>query len=566
MFNRATRLSSLLLCLSAAGNVATAQTTATTHSTAIGSNVQLVPVPVESVQPQGTPVPRVPSNANLRWRRSDKVPTLKPEVANELRHAPTHRIPTGAQRSAGIPAPVAQSPSGVMQATWVSPQRPTQVSQAPAGTQPQGNAPVSNTRGANYFQDPFGEARGSRLIQTPQQPRTEPSVEMIVPPVGQAVGETQPVGNELLQTPVTAPQETGGELPPPVESSAPSTQPPFEMPALPAETTTPIETSPIGPQTESATPPTESRSFGEMLREQPPRETTPPPTPLDQPESLFEGDTTPPAQQEADRDRAADEADRDRLQQRSSDGSYVDDGIGSFGSIGTVGRAADFSCEDFRKRIAAQTIDLVSLDVSPPFRPDEFDQGRYERLREAFLERQSIRQWRNRQGEPMAVGRLIDLAYEKAVIETESGQIERLPINRISEGDIAYITDNWGLPKECLVEQIAYTPRQWAPVTMTWTASNLCHTPLYFEDVNLERYGHTHGPLLEPFVQSAHFFGGILVLPYKMGVHPPNECQYALGYYRPGSCAPWIKPPVPISARGAIAQAATMTGMFWLIP
>jgi hypothetical protein len=122
------------------------------------------------------------------------------------------------------------------------------------------------------------------------------------------------------------------------------------------------------------------------------------------------------------------------------------------------------------------------------------------------------------------------------------------------------------LPKECLIEQIAATPRQWTPMTMTWKASNLCHTPLYFEDVNLERYGHTRGPLLEPFAQSAHFFGNILVLPYKMGVHSPRECQFALGYYRPGNCAPWIKPPVPISARGAIAQAATMTGLFWLIP
>jgi hypothetical protein len=117
-----------------------------------------------------------------------------------------------------------------------------------------------------------------------------------------------------------------------------------------------------------------------------------------------------------------------------------------------------------------------------------------------------------------------------------------------------------------LIEQVDFTPRNWACTTMTWKASNLCHTPLYFEDVNLERYGHTHGPFAEPFVQTAHFFGGILVLPYKMGVHTPGECQYALGYYRPGNCAPWITPAVPLSARGAIAQAATMTGLFWLIP
>ncbi len=226
----------------------------------------------------------------------------------------------------------------------------------------------------------------------------------------------------------------------------------------------------------------------------------------------------------------------------------------------------EINCEDFRKRIAEQTIDKVSLDISPPFRPDEFDMERYKELKADFDDKQVIRRWVNRNGRQLAKGRLTDLAYQKAVIETEQGSIERLPIDQLSEGDIAYITEEWGLPSECLIEQVAYAPRRWAPMKMTWTASNLCHNPLYFEDVNLERYGHTHGPLLEPLVQSAHFFGNIAVLPYKMGVHTPHECQYALGYYRPGNCAPWIKPPVPISARGALAQAATMTGLFWLIP
>lgn len=256
----------------------------------------------------------------------------------------------------------------------------------------------------------------------------------------------------------------------------------------------------------------------------------------------------------------ADEADRDRLNSGAAGQS------GRYGSKEDVRKLNTFSCDVFRQRIAEQTIDQVSLDISPPYRPDEMDDSRYERLKSKFEEKQTIRTWRNLSGEPIASGRLRDLAYEQAVIETESGQKEALPINRLSEGDIAYIAENWGLPKECLLEQVAATPRNWTPMTMTWKASNLCHNPLYFEDVNLERYGHTHGPVLEPVVQSAHFFANIAVLPYKMGVHCPSECQYALGYYRPGNCAPWITPPVPISARGAISQAATMTGLFWLIP
>ena len=76
-----------------------------------------------------------------------------------------------------------------------------------------------------------------------------------------------------------------------------------------------------------------------------------------------------------------------------------------------------------------------------------------------------------------------------------------------------------------------------------WKASALCHKPLYFEDEALERYGHSWGPCLDPLVSGAHFFCKLPVLPYCMGVHPPNECMYALGHYRPGNCAPYMMRP-----------------------
>jgi hypothetical protein len=64
----------------------------------------------------------------------------------------------------------------------------------------------------------------------------------------------------------------------------------------------------------------------------------------------------------------------------------------------------------------------------------------------------------------------------------------------------------------------------------------------------------------------AHFFANIALLPYNMGTHPPHECQYALGYYRPGSCAPWLLPPFPISVRGGLAEAGVIVGGIFLIP
>lgn len=121
-------------------------------------------------------------------------------------------------------------------------------------------------------------------------------------------------------------------------------------------------------------------------------------------------------------------------------------------------------------------------------------------------------------------------------------------------------------PPECTLGNEPYEPRNWAMTTYAWKASALCHKPLYFEQAALERYGHTWGPVAEPFVSGAHFFGSVLVLPYNMGLELPCECVYDLGYYRPGSCAPRMIYPVPLSLRGALFEAGAWVGGVYLIP
>lgn len=109
-------------------------------------------------------------------------------------------------------------------------------------------------------------------------------------------------------------------------------------------------------------------------------------------------------------------------------------------------------------------------------------------------------------------------------------------------------------------------PRCWAEVTYMWKASALCHKPLYFEDVHLERYGHSWGPYVQPLVSGAHFFGTLPVLPYKMGLKTPNECVYTLGHYRPGDCAPYLIDPVPFTWRAAWFQAGGVLGVAAFLP
>ncbi len=125
------------------------------------------------------------------------------------------------------------------------------------------------------------------------------------------------------------------------------------------------------------------------------------------------------------------------------------------------------------------------------------------------------------------------------------------------------------LPQLCPMSTekvLAPTDRGWTPMTFTWKASALCHKPAYFEQVQVERYGHSFGPILQPIISSAHFFATIPILPYKMGLYPANECIYTLGYYRPGSCAPYMLDPLPLSLRAALFQAGAWTAGVFVVP
>lgn len=223
-------------------------------------------------------------------------------------------------------------------------------------------------------------------------------------------------------------------------------------------------------------------------------------------------------------------------------------------------------CVELERRAAAQTIRRVSLDISPPFQPRLIKESDYSGRKQRFIDSQPVRTWLSKSGEELAEGSLVDIAFEKVIIATATGEELELALPQLSNDDLAYVTDAWELPSECQLPNIDFPNRRWLPMTMTWRAPDLCHKPLYFEEVNLERYGHTAGPFAQPLVSSAHFFFNIAALPYKMGIHPPNECQYALGYYRPGNCAPWIIPPVPLSLRGAMFETAAIGAGIGLIP
>ena len=209
------------------------------------------------------------------------------------------------------------------------------------------------------------------------------------------------------------------------------------------------------------------------------------------------------------------------------------------------------SCEDFRRNLLGQSIREISLDISP----------RASRIRDQYIA--ISRSWTDRLGNVIATGAMVDLRRGYVIIDGNGGR-QKIPYSKLSDADSAAVSEYWQIPELCSTGDQRLPQRHWVPQSFTWTASSLCHKPLYFENQQLERYGHTHGPVLQPIHSAAHFFVSLATLPYQAAIHPPTECQYALGYYRPGNCAPWLKDPIPISLEGIKRQAVATTGLAFI--
>ena len=109
--------------------------------------------------------------------------------------------------------------------------------------------------------------------------------------------------------------------------------------------------------------------------------------------------------------------------------------------------------------------------------------------------------------------------------------------------------------------------RGWSASSYSWAAPALYHSPLYYEEVELERYGNEIC-FAQPFVSGARFYLTPFTLPYQMGIEDYGlmSCQYDLGHERPGACVPYSIHALPFSWTGAVAEAGFATGLAFLIP
>ena len=223
-------------------------------------------------------------------------------------------------------------------------------------------------------------------------------------------------------------------------------------------------------------------------------------------------------------------------------------------------------CREAWSDLTDHPLSANSIDITPSFKPDIDDPEEVRAEIEKKFGEMASRTWKDRNGDVVAEGRMKDFIQREVVIETDNGDEVRIPIFKLGPDDTCFVTAWWRLPAECRLGRQHFVARSWTPTTFTWTASAACHKPLYFEEEQHERYGHMHGPIIQPVLSGAHFFGSVLLLPYQMGMYPPTECMYDLGYYRPGNCAPRLLQAFPLSARGGAVAAGVAVGLPAIIP
>jgi hypothetical protein len=107
---------------------------------------------------------------------------------------------------------------------------------------------------------------------------------------------------------------------------------------------------------------------------------------------------------------------------------------------------------------------------------------------------------------------------------------------------------------------------KWEKQVFCWTASELRHQPVYFEDTMLERHGQTRHPLIQPMVSGAKFFTTFPLLPYAMTINPPRRTTSTLGDFRPGSSAPMLLQRPPLQLDAGTVEAGAIVGLILLVP
>ncbi len=142
------------------------------------------------------------------------------------------------------------------------------------------------------------------------------------------------------------------------------------------------------------------------------------------------------------------------------------------------------------------------------------------------------------------------------------------PPSKDEDGQILELPENAArklFSKEPPIRHRVGHSRSWSVSAYEWRPTEFCHGPLYFEEINLERYGNEFC-FIQPVISSVQFFGTLPLLPYKTAAESPTSCIYDLGHFRPGNLIPYRYHRIGWDFWAAAYQGGVVTGLMFAIP
>jgi hypothetical protein len=111
----------------------------------------------------------------------------------------------------------------------------------------------------------------------------------------------------------------------------------------------------------------------------------------------------------------------------------------------------------------------------------------------------------------------------------------------------------------------AHENGEWPAVVCSYTPWTICYRPLYFEQIELERYGDSWG-IVQPGVSAVYLFGSAIAMPYKMVVRPPRSCVCSNGFSRCEDCRPPGYRQFEWNWKAAAIEAGIVAGVMIALP
>ena len=110
------------------------------------------------------------------------------------------------------------------------------------------------------------------------------------------------------------------------------------------------------------------------------------------------------------------------------------------------------------------------------------------------------------------------------------------------------------------------SPDPWPSFGSLASSSTSWHQPLYFADTNLERYGTSKYPRIQPLCSAAHFSASAIALPYQMATQHHGRTYRYSHPYEAGRYGYYERTLRPLDGQASLVQSAAVLGLIFALP